>query len=107
MFPAFSRRRGRRLPQHGSRGAVNRMTAVRPGYPGRMNENPSGATVTLYEDGPLLLRGDVEIRSQDGVVIDPGRSTVALCRCGLSAVKPFCDGTHKVRGFRAAGGDQR
>ncbi|WP_323337094.1 CDGSH iron-sulfur domain-containing protein [Amycolatopsis sp., V23-08] len=37
----------------------------------------------------------------------PRTKTVALCRCGLSVVKPFCYGTHKVRGFRAAGDDQR
>ncbi|MEC3976409.1 CDGSH iron-sulfur domain-containing protein [Amycolatopsis sp. H20-H5] len=58
-------------------------------------------TITPYEDGPLLVRGSFEIRAQDGGLIEPGRDTVALCRCGLSAVKPFCDGTHKVRGFRA------
>ncbi|HET8927959.1 MAG TPA: CDGSH iron-sulfur domain-containing protein [Microbacterium sp.] len=28
------------------------------------------------------------------------RRTIALCRCGLSSIKPFCDGTHKVTGFR-------
>ncbi|SEP52361.1 Zn-finger domain of CDGSH type-containing protein [Amycolatopsis saalfeldensis] len=64
-------------------------------------------TITPYEDGPLLVRGEFEIRAPDGEVIDPGRSTVALCRCGLSAVKPFCDGTHKVSGFRAPGGGRR
>ncbi|WIX84059.1 CDGSH iron-sulfur domain-containing protein [Amycolatopsis carbonis] len=52
----------------------------------------------------MLVRGPFELRSPDGELIDPGRSTVALCRCGLSAVKPFCDGTHKIRGFRAPAG---
>ena len=60
------------------------------------------ATITTYEDGPLLVRGDVTFLTQDGTRIEPGRSTVALCRCGKSARKPFCDGTHKVAGFRAA-----
>ncbi len=50
-------------------------------------------TITPYPDGPLLVRGDVE-------PIAPHRRTVALCRCGLSALKPFCDGTHKATGFR-------
>ena len=59
------------------------------------------ATLTLYPDGPLVLRGDFEIRSVDGACIDSGR-TVALCRCGRSAVKPFCDGSHKTA--RALGG---
>ncbi|HST66925.1 MAG TPA: CDGSH iron-sulfur domain-containing protein [Mycobacteriales bacterium] len=59
-------------------------------------------TITAYEDGPLLVRGPVTFRTQDGDVIDAGRATVALCRCGKSASKPFCDGTHKVARFRAA-----
>ena len=59
-------------------------------------------TITAYEDGPLLVRGPVTFRTQDGDVIDPGRETVALCRCGKSASKPFCDGTHKAVRFRAS-----
>jgi CDGSH-type Zn-finger protein len=59
-------------------------------------------TVTSYEDGPLLIRGDFELRTPSGDVIEPGRGTVALCRCGGSAIKPFCDGTHKALGFRAS-----
>jgi CDGSH-type Zn-finger protein len=65
------------------------------------------ATVTPYRDGPLILRGAYEITDVDGTVIDPGRSTVALCRCGRSAVKPFCDGSHRVTGFHAPSGDAR
>jgi CDGSH-type Zn-finger protein len=63
-----------------------------------------GATIIPYENGPLLLRGDFSLRTPDGDVIDAGRSTVALCRCGKSAVKPFCDGTHKAVNFRAGTG---
>jgi CDGSH-type Zn-finger protein len=63
--------------------------------------DPAGAVVTPCEDGPLLLRGDFTLVTQDGETIEPGRATVALCRCGKSAIKPFCDGTHKVIGFRA------
>ncbi|MGI5273062.1 CDGSH iron-sulfur domain-containing protein [Nonomuraea sp. CA-218870] len=61
-------------------------------------------TVTPYEDGPLLVRGPFELVTQDGEAITPGRETVALCRCGLSAQKPFCDGSHKTAGFRAPSG---
>ncbi|MGC5015169.1 CDGSH iron-sulfur domain-containing protein [Streptosporangium sp. DT93] len=57
--------------------------------------------MTACEDGPLLLRGPFELLTQDGRTIDPGRATVALCRCGRSASKPFCDGSHKATGFRA------
>ncbi|MGY1635955.1 CDGSH iron-sulfur domain-containing protein [Geodermatophilus sp. SYSU D00742] len=60
-----------------------------------------GATITPYRDGPLIVRGDFRLVDQDGVDIDPGRDTVALCRCGRSGIKPFCDGTHKRAGFTA------
>lgn len=57
-------------------------------------------TITPCPDGPLLVRGDVELQTTEGEPIAPHRRTVALCRCGLSALKPFCDGTHKATGFR-------
>ena len=63
-----------------------------------------GAVLIPYPDGPLLLRGNFTLRTPDGEVIDPGRATVALCRCGKSAIKPFCDGTHKSIGFKAGTG---
>ena len=55
---------------------------------------PPAATVTVYPDGPLVVRGDVELRAVDGTVLESGR-TLALCRCGRSALKPLCDGSHK------------
>jgi CDGSH-type Zn-finger protein len=61
--------------------------------------------LTPYPDGPYLLRGDFSLRDPDGKEIDPHRKVVALCRCGSSRRKPFCDGTHKLIGFRAPGGD--
>jgi CDGSH-type Zn-finger protein len=60
-----------------------------------------GTTITPYRDGPLLVRGDFRLVDTDGHDIDPGRRTVALCRCGKSGIKPFCDGTHKLTGFAA------
>ena len=62
------------------------------------------AIITPYEDGPLIVRGDFELHTPDGEPIEAGRGTVALCRCGRSAIKPFCDGTHKAAGFRAGTG---
>jgi CDGSH-type Zn-finger protein len=59
-------------------------------------------TVTAYPDGPLVLRGDFEIREVDGSPMRTGH-TVALCRCGRSAVKPFCDGSHKIARALGAG----
>ncbi|MCU1616736.1 MAG: uncharacterized protein JWO98_4276 [Frankiales bacterium] len=66
-----------------------------------------GATITPYRDGPLIVRGTFRLTDQDGVEIDPGRDTIALCRCGRSGIKPFCDGTHKRSGFSAASAPSR
>ena len=55
--------------------------------------------VTACPDGPLLVRGDVEILGEDGQPLRNSRRTVALCRCGASAIKPWCDGTHKLTRF--------
>jgi len=63
------------------------------------------ATVTVYPDGPLVVRGDFAVRGLDGSEIDAGGGPVALCRCGRSAVKPLCDGSHKLarrRGIQQA-----
>ncbi|MEM7113516.1 MAG: CDGSH iron-sulfur domain-containing protein [Chloroflexota bacterium] len=51
-------------------------------------------------NGPLLLQGNFEIHDQSGQHIFRG-TKAALCRCGNSASKPFCDGTHKAIGFEA------
>lgn len=53
--------------------------------------------------GPYLLEGPVEIEGTDGTIhaIEAGRRA-ALCRCGGSVNKPFCDGTHSKLGFEAA-----
>jgi CDGSH-type Zn-finger protein len=59
------------------------------------------ARITPYRDGPLIVRGAFSLEDQDGNPIDPGRETIALCRCGKSSAKPFCDGTHRLARFRA------
>jgi uncharacterized Fe-S cluster protein YjdI len=55
--------------------------------------------VQASENGPLLLSGGVRIVDAKGDVLYEGERA-ALCRCGGSANKPFCDGTHKKNGFR-------
>jgi len=57
--------------------------------------------ITPYRDGPLLVRGPFTLRDQDGEEIHVGRRVVALCRCGKSRKRPFCDGTHQLVKFRA------
>ena len=59
-------------------------------------------TITPREDGPLVVSGSLEIGSGTGRTIDRCEKT-ALCRCGASQNKPFCDGTHAKIGFRASG----
>lgn len=50
-------------------------------------------------DGPLLVRGDIDLVSSTGEPIERNRRTIALCRCGASLIKPFCDGSHKMVRF--------
>ena len=63
---------------------------------------PPKNTVRVAADGPLYLHGRVRIDGAGGepVVRD---TRVALCRCGQSALKPFCDGSHTKAGFKDAG----
>ncbi len=70
-------------------------------------DDAAAATITPYRDGPLIVRGDFRLVDQDGAEIDPGRRTVALCRCGKSGIKPFCDGSHKRSGFSAPSAPSR
>ncbi|WP_431279382.1 CDGSH iron-sulfur domain-containing protein [Leifsonia poae] len=60
----------------------------------------SQPTIVACTDGPLLVRGPVTILDSDGEPIPQNRRTVALCRCGVSTIKPFCDGTHKLIRFK-------
>ena len=76
------------------------MSGARGGKPGGMDE----ATITPYRDGPLLVRGPFRLLDQDGEEIEVDRGTVALCRCGKSRLRPFCDGSHKVVRFSAPSG---
>jgi len=65
-----------------------------------MTHRPEPAQITACPDGPLLVRGDIDLRADDGTPLAQHRRTFALCRCGLSSIKPFCDGSHKTAGFR-------
>lgn len=57
--------------------------------------------IVPYRDGPYLVRGPLVLRDQDGRAIELTRRTVALCRCGKSRMRPFCDGTHRLVHFHA------
>ncbi|HEY8398120.1 MAG TPA: CDGSH iron-sulfur domain-containing protein [Flavihumibacter sp.] len=52
--------------------------------------------ITVNSNGSIRVEGDFEIRDKEGNVYDlGGRTTVSICRCGMSQNKPFCDGSHK------------
>jgi CDGSH-type Zn-finger protein len=60
-------------------------------------------TVRLRKNGPYVIDGeDVRIVDWDGNDYLVERRPIALCRCGASTKKPFCDGTHSKVGFQAA-----
>ena len=77
------------------------MTATLPTEGEEHAQEPTtGHEIVVCPDGPLLVRGDFEIVSTSGSKVPRRRKTVALCRCGASGIKPYCDGTHKLIGFR-------
>jgi uncharacterized Fe-S cluster protein YjdI/CDGSH-type Zn-finger protein len=65
---------------------------------GTQEEGPKETTVVPRPNGPLFLRGRIRIEDAEGNLIRED-TRVALCRCGGSANKPFCDGTHRTNGF--------
>jgi CDGSH-type Zn-finger protein len=60
--------------------------------------------IRCRENGPLVIQGPVKVVDHLGnaFAIPVGKENVALCRCGHSASKPFCDGSHRTCEFLAA-----
>lgn len=69
---------------------------------GQAESAPDANVAAVAADGPLYLHGDVEIVTGDGSLL-LGDTRVALCRCGASDNKPFCDGRHEEVGFQHGG----
>ena len=67
-------------------------------------------SIVIRENGPYLVRGVGSLTDHDGTEMDAG-DVMALCRCGNSQSKPFCDGTHSVVDFDGTcakvGGDDK
>jgi len=56
--------------------------------------------ITVNSNGSIRVEGDFEIVDPSGMAFGlAGRTSIGLCRCGHSANKPFCDGSHKTCGF--------
>ena len=59
--------------------------------------------VTVFSNGPIRIEGEFEILDPTGAAFGlAGRTVISLCRCGQSANKPFCDGSHNRIGFSDA-----
>jgi CDGSH-type Zn-finger protein len=60
-------------------------------------------TIRLRRNGPYVIDGDdVRVIDWNGAEYRVERKPIALCRCGASTTKPFCDGSHSRVGFQAA-----
>jgi len=57
-------------------------------------------TIKVKDNGPYLIDGDIKLTDMNGNEIPLTKK--ALCRCGGSTTKPFCDGTHSKIGFQGA-----
>jgi uncharacterized Fe-S cluster protein YjdI len=65
-----------------------------------VEKKDNGVMIEATANGPLLVRGDIELKDQHGAVTKKDNVT-ALCRCGGSHNKPFCDGTHRKINFQS------
>ncbi len=59
--------------------------------------------IEIRPNGPYVVTGPIELTGPDGnpVELEPGKQRVFLCRCGMSAEKPFCDGSHNKNAWKA------
>ena len=61
----------------------------------------SDVTITVKDDGPFLVQGDIKIMDAEGSEIAADGKAIALCRCAASTNQPFCNGTHRKIGFES------
>ena len=64
------------------------------------SEETTETTVEVTKDGPLIFKNGLSVIMPDGSSFEK-EGVVALCRCGASGNKPFCDGSHKREGFKS------
>ncbi len=67
----------------------------------RVQERDRECSIQPSDNGPLLIRGPVKLVDPAGNEYEVTSRNIALCRCGASANKPFCDGSHRRIGFHA------
>ena len=61
----------------------------------------SDVSIKARESGPYLVKGPITLQDADGRTYTLPGENIALCRCGGSQTKPFCDGSHRTNGFIA------
>jgi CDGSH-type Zn-finger protein len=61
----------------------------------------SEVRIRMRPNGPLVVEGPFTLYDSAGnaFTLNPDKPAIALCRCGQSSRRPFCDGTHKTCGF--------
>lgn len=57
--------------------------------------------ITTLDNGPFLVKGEINLTDAEGNSFQAEGETVALCRCGISTTKPFCNGAHAKMSFEA------
>jgi len=68
----------------------------------RRGSGMADVEIRVTRNGPYLVSGRPDLLGADGSAVPVENDTIALCRCGASSNKPFCDGTHSKIGFAAA-----
>jgi uncharacterized Fe-S cluster protein YjdI len=66
---------------------------------GKKESINSNISISISDDGPILVNGPAHIRYNNKEEVNTSRN-IALCRCGHSSNKPYCDGSHKKYGFK-------
>ncbi len=61
----------------------------------------SDVNITPLPNGPYIVQGPAKLLNPDGTEVELKQEKIALCRCGASVSKPFCDGTHAQIGFQS------
>jgi CDGSH-type Zn-finger protein len=61
--------------------------------------------ITIVENGPIVFKTEGPVSFRVGTTSESKSGSVALCRCGHSSTKPFCDGTHRKVEFTATAGE--
>lgn len=66
-----------------------------------MNKPTQDGSIQPSDNGPLLVRGPIKLVDPEGNEFASKGRNIALCRCGASENKPFCDGSHAQIGFQS------